>query len=383
MAIVAAKGRKVRRGVQAQMARRRLERATRIDIVAMARWARRFLGWSWEQTAARLRVTAATLRRWMSEWRDDRLAVEPRGRPLARAETEVRNQVCAALGLLGPGVSVRALQELFPLVARRELEDIVRRYRHVHRKRGALLHVVGWNNRSTVWAMDFTEAPTSIDGDYPYILVVRDLGSGKQLLALPAPGQTHRVVIDALRSLFAQHGAPLVLKSDQGSAFRHAETRAMLDEYGVLQLLSPPRTPKYNGACEAGIGGLRTRAHYLAARRGQPGAWSCDDVEGARLMANECTRPRGAAGPTPDELWACRNPCTEGDRVRLQRVARELITEERDRIRNDRGDVLARLEEQAAERIGIVRALQQLGHLHFRRRRFSLPFDRRRVIKIS
>lgn len=33
--------------------------------------------------------------------------------------------------------------------------------------------------------MDFTEAPTEIDAEYPNTLVVRDLVSGKQLLLLP------------------------------------------------------------------------------------------------------------------------------------------------------------------------------------------------------
>jgi hypothetical protein len=39
--------------------------------------------------------------------------------------------------------------------------------------------------------------------------------------------------------------------------------------------------------CEAGIGGLQTRAHCEAARRDRPGEWTCDDVLAAQLSANQ------------------------------------------------------------------------------------------------
>ena len=54
-----------------------------------------------------------------------------------------------------------------------------------------------------------------------------------------------------------------------------------------MLLLSPPGTPEYNGAVEAGIESLKTRAHFIAARNDPPGEWTRDDVEGPRLMANE------------------------------------------------------------------------------------------------
>jgi hypothetical protein len=71
--------------------------------------------------------------------------------------------------------------------------------------------------------------------------------------------------------------------------------------WGTLQLLSPPGTPEYNGTCEAGIGSLKTRTHHEAARNDRPGEWTCDDVEGARMMDNETGRPWGVNGLTPKE----------------------------------------------------------------------------------
>lgn len=47
----------------------------------------------------------------------------------------------------------------------------------------------------------------------------------------------------------------------------------------VTLLLSPPFFPSYNGAIEAGIGSLKTRAHLEAARHGHSCEWNCDDLE--------------------------------------------------------------------------------------------------------
>jgi transposase InsO family protein len=54
----------------------------------------------------------------------------------------------------------------------------------------------------------------------------------------------------------------LAIKGDNGSALIAQETRAMLKAEGIWLLLSPPGTPEYNGACEAGIGSLMTRVNY-------------------------------------------------------------------------------------------------------------------------
>ncbi len=46
------------------------------------------------------------------------------------------------------------------------------------------------------------------------------------------------------------------------------------------------------------------------ARNNRPGEWACDDVEAARLRANELSRLHGLRGPTPDEVWNNRDPIT-------------------------------------------------------------------------
>ena len=351
------------------MERRRLEREAKIDAIAVCRWCR-LRGLTWTRIGRLLRVAVSSLRRWLRGWREDRLKLEPRGRPVQRACTRTRNQVLAVMGIVGPGIEVAVLRRLFPTLARRELEDLVARYRRVLRKRGTLLHQLEWTNDGAVWAIDFTEAPTPVDGVYRNVLVVRDLGSGAQLLALPAEDATAATVCDALGALFAEHGPPLVLKSDNAGCFTGHATTALLEDHEVIALVSPPGTPRYNGACEAGIGGIKTRAHLLAARDGDPGHWTCNHVEAARLMANETHRPDGPHALTAGELWARRQP--EGERKRLHETVETRTKEEREHFVDVHGRAPSRREKAAIRRIAVCRALVDCGHLQLRRRRFSL-----------
>ena len=149
-----------------------------------------------------------------------------------------------------------------------------------------------------------------IDGLYRYILSIRDLASSYQLLALPVPHPVAAVTVACLSYLFAAHGRPLVLKTDNGSNLVAGEVQRILAGAGVTHLPSPPMTPRYNGAVEAGIGAVKSRALLIAAAHGRSDQWTCDDVEAARLEGNEHSRPRGKTGPSPSALWNSRSPIT-------------------------------------------------------------------------
>jgi transposase InsO family protein len=193
-------------------------------------------------------------------------------------------------------------------MARAEVGDVLQRYRRIYRKlHRQALHVLHWQVPGSVWAMDYAEAPSPIDGLYPYFLAVRDLTSGQQLLAQPVAHATADEALLALRSLFTIHGAPLVLKTDNGSPFCAGDTLNLLHHARVIPLFSPPYTLRYNGAIEAGIGSLKTRTDQQAARQGHPGHWTWDNLQAALLQANATARPHGLYGPTPDELWATRS----------------------------------------------------------------------------
>lgn len=364
-----------------------MERSVKIDALAFGRWIRHF-GFHSRHAAGRLGINSSTFNAWERAWIENHLLSDSRGRPVELIDRDTRQNLIALFNLMGPGVGLPTLQATFPNVPKRALRHYLHRYRYCHRHRSqVLIHALRWKIVGTVWAIDFTKAPTPIDGIYTHILVVRDLASGRILLALPVAGEDHQTVADALKALFLQFGTPLLLKSDNGSGFIHACVEQLLLQNRVLQLLSPPGTPEYNGACEAGIGSLKTRAHHESARYDRPGEWTCDDVEAARLQANQTARPYGLSQPTPDQLWqkhSRRRPQLRAGF--LAEVKRQRSVEE-NHIRQSKGYLpgfdLEPKEKAHVERVAITRACVACGLLEFRRRRITLPFSKRKQRKIS
>jgi transposase InsO family protein len=267
------------------------------------------------ESAAWLGIAARTLRDWEQRVRAATTVMPARGRPVLRSELTARSAVLELLASVGPGVGLAVLAGQFPDLPQAELADLLRRYRRVwlrHHAQG--LHVLHWQQPGTVWAIDFARPPLPLEEGYSDLLAVRDLASGMQLLWLPVAEATAATATAALLSLFMLYGAPLVLKLDNGSPFVAEATRALLAQWQVMALYSPPGLPQYNGAIEAGIGALKMRTHYQAVRQGRPGEWTLEDAEAARQQANTLGRPWGAHGPTPAERWAGRRVVTLAER---------------------------------------------------------------------
>jgi len=150
------------RGIAAQQRRRCVERTVRIETVAFDRWISG-CGLSREETACRLALSKSTVSSWERLWRESRLQAVSRGRPAERTDRETREAIMALFQLMGPGVGLAVLQECFPGVARRELEDLQRRYRDVHTKRSqVLVHALIWPRVGSVWAMDYAVPPLPV-----------------------------------------------------------------------------------------------------------------------------------------------------------------------------------------------------------------------------
>jgi hypothetical protein len=291
-------------------------RNIRIAVLAFHRWIERFHHDQYD-AATLLDLQPRTITRWDRLWIKNKLRSEPRGRPPVVSQVNDRRDVYDLLDALGPHIGCSSLEVFFPLMSRRELRRLLRRYRAIWRKQNRLqLHELTWHRTGSVWAIDYTDPPAPIDGLYCSILVVRDLASGYQLLALPTSNQTAKTACDALLPLFRQFGPPIVLKSDNGS-FRAREMIDFLKQWHVCPLLSPARTPEYNGSVEAGIGSIKTRAHHIATQQGRPGEWTCDDVEAARMLANATARPHGRNAPTPQSNWKRRDDITLAERNRF------------------------------------------------------------------
>jgi transposase InsO family protein len=333
--------------------------------------------------ATDLGVSDRTLRRWRRRWQDDHLDVRARGRPPRHATRAERQAILALFHILGPHVGLPTLQCHFPAVARGELIELQRRWRYaLHRRRKLLLYQLHWRRAGAVWAADHSHPPTAIDGHFSHLLLIRDLPSSYQLAALPTLGEDGESLRRLLDALVRWQGAPLVLKADNGSAFIAEETQDWAKRHGVLLLLSPPRTPKYNGAAEAGIGSIKTRAHYESVRHGRPGHWTCDDVEAAVQQANDTARPLGRWEPTPAEMWSQRVPIGERERRQFQRTYRLRYALECSQRGLPWSVEVQRGENSSIDRVAISQALIEHGYLAIRRRRISTPFSRRSLVRI-
>lgn len=325
-------------------------------------------------------VIPRTMRRWRAAWRHDRLHARSRGRPKAQADRRIRQAVILVMAFFGPGVGVPTLEWIFPHVARSVLSDLARRYKHLaHLKMRALVHMLRWHRAGAVWAADFSTPPLPIDGVYRRLFNVRDLESGYQLLAMPVYDETESCACMMLASLVRWNGTPLVLKVDNGSAFIGQAFRTWAAEHGIHLLYSPPQSPAYNGAIEAGTGAIETRAYHHAARHARPWEWTCDDVEAARRQANETARPSGRSGPTPEEAWSRKETITDQERMAFFEVYKRHEAADRDERNVPAGVQLQRHEQASIDRVAMGRALIELGYLSISRRRITPRIPKRKA----
>jgi len=207
-----------------QDARREAERTVRKRVLAFARVVR-FSGRTLGEVSELLGLKDNTLQDWRREWQDEHLPALKLGRPRADLPRDVYETIMVLFTLTGGGVSYPLLRELFPTEKPAALREIHERYaRSLRRAKRLSLATLRWNFVGRTWAMDFfyAFAGKPIDNRFPFVLVVRDLASGAVLLALPCLDREQTNVVRALRALFAEHGAPLVLKSDNEFRIRLA-----------------------------------------------------------------------------------------------------------------------------------------------------------------
>lgn len=366
-----------RRGLIGQIFERRREQRARALAGRIARRMRGF-GVSRAALAKALDASTRTLRRWAALAEKDRLpAPAALGRPPKRGTRLERDQVIAQLRTAGRFVSVAELCAIAPGMSRREAAELRWRYRRSlpwHRRTFAS-HALRWSRPGAVWAADYTKTPLRVDGIERDVLAVRDLASGFQLLALPAEHGDAATTRKALAFLFAEHGAPLVIKSDNGSHFTAAEVRALLDAHEVLHLRSPAGTPTYNGACESGIGWLKARATQLAVGDDRDGL-SAGDLVCAMDLGNEGLRRVGGTEQTPAQVWAARQPITREERAALRRAFAPHESAARVALGLPAEGQLEDDVRAAVERAAIGDALHDLGLLTTRRRSIRLPSKR-------
>jgi transposase InsO family protein len=363
---------KRRYGSTWQRPRRELERRVRRAAVAVRRlFARHQV--SRGEAAGILGVSAATIRSWEDAWRTDRLQSRPRGRPVTRSPVGRRNAVLAAFRGEGGHVGVAPHRSRFPGVPRRELEDLMRRWKRARGRRARRCQArLQWLRPGAVWAADHT-GPSRQDAGR-LRLAVRDLASGQQIEWTPVEDASGATTGRYIEARIDDYGPPLVFKSDNGAAFRSEKFAQVLRRHGVLHLRSPVRRPGYNGSCEAAIGSMKRRTAHFASQRAGHLPWTAEDCESALRQANETARPEGPCGPTPQERWTARVEISDHLRSRFAQSARKLREELREERFGDSPINLDRSHRERLDRDAIQAALVACGILNIRRRRISPPF---------
>jgi transposase InsO family protein len=290
------------------------------------------------------------------------------------SEPKSKQHLSARIEAVGPKVGLEVLKAEFPQIARGEIREELWRLRRRHcAEHPILIQRLEWQKPARVWAMDFTKARAPVAGRKEWILTVRDLASGCQLLFMALESQQAAGVVRELGALLLCYGPPLLMKVDNGSSFIAEATRSLLGGWGVEILFSPPRRPSYNGAIEASNGRLKDLAAWQAERDGHPQSWTSDELERSRNLANQLSRPRGHGGQVAEMVWRARSPITGEERLAFQaRVAAErsahLAAHHREHGREPGVRDRARLERKAIER-----ALCELGILLVRRKEIPLP----------
>lgn len=144
-----------------------------------------------------------------------------------------------------------ALYERFASsISRRQLGQLVHQLRQD--QLDSMKHLQ-WLWSGLVWSLDATEyGPDSCQ-----IIPVQDLASRYRFRPLVTDRLDGWQIAQHVETLFRQHGAPLLLKRDNGSPFNNQYLDEVLARYRVLPLNNPPACPRYNGAEEKSIRDLK------------------------------------------------------------------------------------------------------------------------------
>jgi transposase InsO family protein len=318
-----------------------------------------------------LSISDRTVRRWRSQACAPPVACPvTRGRPSQPATRQERNLVYRFMKERGPDTPLASVQAAFPHLRRADLLEVLRRCRGVARKRSQRHQSrLRWCRVGTVWAADFKERREPIEGRHPWILAVKDLASRYQLAWLPVPAATAEAVQITYARLFAEHGPPLVLKSDNGGQFRDEQTKQLLAGHNVVPLYNPRRRPAYNGGVERANGQLAGYQEAVAAAQGRAGLPTCGDAEQARCLANDLARPEGWRRPTAAQLWQQRQSLAAAERASFLATVADRRLEARAALHLPQEGTLEHYAQAAVDRRAVRDALVAQGLLRIEPRR--------------
>jgi transposase InsO family protein len=216
----------------------------------------------------------------LEQYRD--LEPQPRRGRRRKVLTTLQRTTLRVLHERHPDWSLARLRDVIPGLPRNSAAAYLRRVHRVeakqHRRQWDRLV---WRVPGAVWAIDGTWLDWPVPPLGRRALLVVELNSRRTLCLRSVPGERAADVEQLLEELFARHGAPLVLKLDNGSAFVSRRLARFCRRYGVTLLHSPVRQPRWNGACEVSARWAKVRAYAAWRARGGLGALTQADLDAA------------------------------------------------------------------------------------------------------
>ena len=159
----------------------------------------------------------------------------------------------------------------------------------------ARLHPWSWPTRP--WARLHLDYAGPFEGKM--ILILIDAHS-KWVEAICTHGSTSAVVIDELRTLFAQFGLPETIITDNGTCFVSAEFETFLSRNGIKHLTSAPYHPSSNGLAERAV--QLVKCSLKKVTRGSMKSRL------AKVLFHYRLTPQTTTGISPSELLQGRRP---------------------------------------------------------------------------
>lgn len=161
----------------------------------------------------------------------------------------------------------------------------------VHRRAPRSVQQTPWPFPENAWSRLHVDFGGPFQGIY-FLVLVDAFSKWVEVHRVPSPSA--KATVECLRSIFATHGLPDVVVSDNGPAFVSAEFKEFLARNGVRAITIPPYHPASNGAAERVVQTIKEKL-----KKAKPG---CFEVKIPRILFNYRTTPHHLTGRTPAEL---------------------------------------------------------------------------------
>lgn len=218
-------------------------------------------------------------------------------------------------------------QRVRPHLSRRAFNLLVRHHRdELNRQKRNDLTRIEWEQKAsgTVWAMD----PAQMK-DRCYNLVT-DLPSRFRFELTTKSELPAHSIAGQLTTLFEHHGAPLILKRDNGSNLCAADVNDVLDAFGVIALNSPLHYPRFNGSIERAQRELKAAAAGLV----ESGTPLDEALHLSPHLLNTKPRPVLAGKTAAAVFLPARTPFQQQFTPQLRKEIKNSIEENAERIQS-------------------------------------------------